>query len=721
MKLSGFLTDETRSLPSPVGHAVLSAVLFGVLTLGDYLGEHAHSGLMAYLQALGVGMGVGAIFGACLGVGLRTLSMLPAIVRGLIHTALGGVLFWWLASGLGVWARLGGKDHRMAVAALAASVVAGLGLTIVGLGLQPSPTRSRGPLAAWGTKWRVAAVITLFVGGAVCIVADRLVEPAAYPRAHAVLRIAGYLLPYAALLSLSVRVATITRPKRRVWLAAILLTVAVPLLTLDRSHEARLEALLSRPYPGLSVELLRRMVDPDLDGYSAILGGGDCDSWRADVNPGVPEIPNNGIDDNCRLGDRVVESTEPADVRVPDTPAPTSVVLVTVDTLSVRHMSMYGGARRTTPELERWVRTTGAVKFDRAYTSGGWTSLAISSMLRGLYPRRLRWTRVHETNQWRLLRVPVEPKLRAKEMSRMMFGMPMEDPRKPLAFWLQRRGMFTIAVVNDGQSEFFDRSVASIEGFDIYQDLDHVPAKRRNDAAVTDAALKALRQAPDDQPFFLWVHYFGPHAPSHHHAGIREFGKSVADAYAHEILYMDREVTRLLRDIGGQNRSPDVAFLVTADHGEVLTRRGRGHGRHTREAAVQIPMLLAAPGLEPNTVRTPVSLVDVMPTVLGLTETPAPAGLDGIDLTQVALDDDRVLFLDTWQFSATGELSQDTVVAFDGDLKLSKQLLNGAQTLRRQGAAERLNENLLGTEDDRKLRQALDVYLEENGPIDFHD
>ncbi len=54
------------------------------------------------------------------------------------------------------------------------------------------------------------------------------------------------------------------------------------------------------------------------------------------------------------------------------------------------------------PEMKKWSES--GTRFIRAYTGGSWTSLALSSLFRGVYPRRLVWNPFYETNKFRLLR-----------------------------------------------------------------------------------------------------------------------------------------------------------------------------------------------------------------------------------------------------------------------------------------------------------------------------
>src|SRR6185503_20838128 len=91
----------------------------------------------------------------------------------------------------------------------------------------------------------------------------------------------------------------------------------------------------------------------------------------------------------------------------PKSPSPMDVVLITIDSLRRDRVGVYSPAcsalgAATTPALDAFAAR--ALVFDRAYTNGGWTSISISSLMRGVLPRRIQWTRMFETNKYRFVR-----------------------------------------------------------------------------------------------------------------------------------------------------------------------------------------------------------------------------------------------------------------------------------------------------------------------------
>jgi len=174
-------------------------------------------------------------------------------------------------------------------------------------------------------------------------------------------------------------------------------------------------------------------------------------------------------------------------------------------------------------------------------------------------------------------------------------------------------------------------------------------------------------------------------------------------------------------------RKQDLAVVFTSDHGEVVSRKGRGHGRDLRERATRIPLMVQARDYRPGRYAPVASLVDIFPTVLGLTGTPIPDGLDGIDLHRIVMGEPEVaqrqLITETWRLDRNGERRTDKVAAFDGRLKLTWDLRTEARSLRRQTRIEKRSQNLLGHpgHDPRSLHEALERYLEECGGLRLVD
>ena len=90
-------------------------------------------------------------------------------------------------------------------------------------------------------------------------------------------------------------------------------------------------------------------------------------------------------------------------------------------------------------------------------------------------------------------------------------------------------------------------------------------------------------------------------------------------AYYGEIAYVDDQVGRLLATLERFGLRQDTVVLFTADHGEMLGERGLWFKMHFFEWALRVPLIVSAPGrFGVGRVAAPVSLVDVMPTLLAL-------------------------------------------------------------------------------------------------------
>lgn len=255
-----------------------------------------------------------------------------------------------------------------------------------------------------------------------------------------------------------------------------------------------------------------------------------------------------------------------AEAAAPKVVAP-DVVLITLDTTRADYLGSYGARGARTPVLDGLARR--GTRWARAVTPSPLTLPAHASLLTGLAP----------------------PEHGVRDNGTAV--LPAQVPT--LATALSARGYATAAVV---ASRVLDRRFGLARGFASYDDK--TPAEQigeygypeRNARQVTDAALEWLARRPAGKPFFLWVHYYDPHAPYESRDGATQTNR----LYAGEIAYMDREIGRLLAELPGGGARTLIAAV--GDHGEMLGEHGeRQHGLFLYKAALEVPLIVAGPGV----------------------------------------------------------------------------------------------------------------------------
>lgn len=95
--------------------------------------------------------------------------------------------------------------------------------------------------------------------------------------------------------------------------------------------------------------------------------------------------------------------------------------------------------------------------------------------------------------------------------------------------------------------------------------------------------------------------------------------------YFANISYVDDKIGEVLQVLEDTGQEAVVVFV--SDHGEMLGERGLWFKMNFFEGSARVPLMIAAPGLEAGLVETPVSTIDVLPTL---------ADLAGVDLSEIA-------------------------------------------------------------------------------------
>ena len=308
-----------------------------------------------------------------------------------------------------------------------------------------------------------------------------------------------------------------------------------------------------------------------------------------------------------------------APARTPQPGPLPSILLVTIDTLRADRLG-----RGFTPTLDRLAAE--GLSFARARAAVPLTLPSHATILSGLLP----------------------PKHGVRENGTYRF----DAAHSSLASLLKTRGYRTAAVVG---AFVLDRQFGLDAGFDSYDDriprspdADERLESERPAVAVTDAALAWLDgDAAARAPFFLWVHYYDPHAP--YNPPAEYAARANGNRYDGEVAYVDAQVGRLLDGLASRRLLAGTAILVAGDHGESLGEHGeQTHGMLLFEPAVRVPLILKIPGTTKPALRTdPASLIDVAPTLLAAAGVAKPPAMDGVDLVAGRQSDDRELYAET--------------------------------------------------------------------------
>ena len=133
--------------------------------------------------------------------------------------------------------------------------------------------------------------------------------------------------------------------------------------------------------------------------------------------------------------------------------------------------------------------------------------------------------------------------------------------------------------------------------------------------------------------FFLWIHLYDPHLPYHlPESYSREYP---AQPYDGEIAFADEQVGRVLRFLKEKGLYRNTVIVLCGDHGESLGEHGeKSHGFFIYNATMHVPLIIRLPGDEAphKVVDLPVSLVDLMPTILDAVGVDVPAQVQGRSL-----------------------------------------------------------------------------------------
>ena len=386
---------------------------------------------------------------------------------------------------------------------------------------------------------------------------------------------------------------------------------------------------------------------------------------------------------------QVVEPTEPA------SPPPRLIMIVSIDTLRADHLGLYGYGRLTSPTLDLFA-SEGSVFTDASSTSP-WTLPAHASMLTGRNPMS------HGV---------------------MRFDSALPSEIDSLAGLLKKQGYQTAAVVN---STWLKKEPYRLtRDFDQYLFVDDTMDRRAPNTWITEQAMTWIRER-DEKPLFLFVHYYDVHAdyaslPEYEKLFVTEYDGEVdgtawqlatasfeddflemchkeydptkcrigslekymavdrsvqklildeADLEYLEQLYdsgirqLDTELGRLFSAIESEGLGDESLTVIVSDHGEEFMEHGRvDHFLTVYQEILRVPLIFRGRGIPAGRrIDTPVSVIDIAPTILSAAGILPSKGIEGLDLMSLMKGDDPAGFGERFLYGeAAGGLSYELMM-----------------------------------------------------------
>lgn len=170
--------------------------------------------------------------------------------------------------------------------------------------------------------------------------------------------------------------------------------------------------------------------------------------------------------------------------------------------------------------------------------------------------------------------------------------------------------------------------------------------RERKGVSAVDRSLRFLKRHERGR-WFLWVHFFDPHAPyeasdlataptdgpalelpqywppPHKRITSTEW---LTQAYDDELAHTDQLTGQLIAWLEVHELLDNTLVVMTADHGESLTEHGVlfDHGDDLFDPSLRVPLILRGPGVQAGTVvPCQLSTIDVIPTLRQMAVLPA--------------------------------------------------------------------------------------------------
>ena len=313
--------------------------------------------------------------------------------------------------------------------------------------------------------------------------------------------------------------------------------------------------------------------------------------------------------------------------------APPDVLVIVMDTVRADHLSCYGYARPTSPNLDALAAR--ADRYTEARSTAPWTLPSHASLFTGKFPHE-HGVDGREAGGQRAHELPDEEVTLAEALARLGYrtgafaaNRAHVNPRSGLdqGFETFENPRVRAPELSRQALAWLDEGGAANGGKPVFLFLNYMDAHRKYN--VEPLAPERAAELPTPPPGDvgrlldrLAKSVLGSDMPPD-----PELQRLAVDAYDLGIANLDEGLRILFEGLERRGRLGRALVVITSDHGEFFGEHDQvEHGQDVYETVLRVPLIVKRPGVgEGRVIETPISLADVPALVFRL----LPAGLAG--------------------------------------------------------------------------------------------
>lgn len=304
-----------------------------------------------------------------------------------------------------------------------------------------------------------------------------------------------------------------------------------------------------------------------------------------------------------------------------------NIVLIVIDTLRADSLGCYGHPEAISLEIDQLAKK--GVRFTDVFAQCSWTRPSMGSMLTSLYPSTIGIYEEHTGI------------LNSKHIT--------------LPQILQQHGYRTIGITaNPNMNSIFNFH----QGFDEYVDSNvvwnwmpkkegQIPYAPNRLMSAPQAFAKAIAKINlnNPQPCYIQINVMEVHDAANGQMVRPEYRYANSDypdrvwRYLQSVRQVSEDTGKFIKYLSSLPGWDNTLFVITSDHGEGLLdhpnlAQSGFHGHYLYESQIKVPLIFYKPNwnLKDVKVKTPVRLLDFMPTILDFVGIPIPKSAVGKSL-----------------------------------------------------------------------------------------